>query len=123
MIAELTVPTQGWALLDEGEIYAPSSARSVVFQNYALMPWMTVTENTQFAIATFYPKMSLAQQRYVICKMVSLVGLYGSEHKHPHELSGDIKQQVGIATLAINPEILLMDESFEALDTLTRAFL
>ncbi len=98
--------------------------RGVVFQNYALMPWMTVAENIRFAVETVYPTMPIAQQKSIIQDYIGLVGLRGAEAKHPHELSGGMKQRVGIArALAINPQILLMDEPFGALDALTRGFL
>lgn len=123
-IAGLTAPTRGSVLLNGSEIQGPGPDRGVVFQNYALMPWMTVAENIQFAIATVYPKMPASQQQYIFHEMINLVGLHGAERKHPHELSGGMKQRVGIArALAINPEILLMDEPFGALDALTRGFL
>ncbi len=124
MIAGLTAPSRGSVMLNGIEIHGPGPDRGVVFQNYALMPWMTVAENIRFAIETVYPKMLLAQQKHVVREVINLVGLPGSERKHPHELSGGMKQRVGIArALAINPEILLMDEPFGALDALTRGFL
>ncbi|MBA3920304.1 MAG: ABC transporter ATP-binding protein [Nostocaceae cyanobacterium] len=124
MIAGLTLPTHGSVLLDGIEIQGPGSDRGVVFQNYALMPWMTVAENIRFAIETVFPQMSLKQQRNRVHQIISLVGLTGSENKHPHELSGGMQQRVGIArALAIKPQILLMDEPFGSLDALTRGFL
>ncbi len=124
IIAGLTAPTQGSVVLNGVEIKRPGPDRGVVFQNYALMPWMSVAENIRFAIETVYPKMPLAQQKKLVNEVINLVRLNGSERKHPHELSGGMKQRVGIArALAINPEILLMDEPFAALDALTRSFL
>jgi nitrate/nitrite transport system ATP-binding protein len=124
IIAGLSEPTTGSININGQAVFAPGPDRGVVFQNYALMPWMTVAENIQFAVETVYPEMPLAQRKSIISDSISLVGLRGAESKHPHELSGGMKQRVGIArALAINPQILLMDEPFGALDALTRGFL
>lgn len=124
LIAGLTSPSSGAILINGEEVYAPGSDRGVVFQNYALMPWLTVAENLHFAIETVYPTMSLADRKSRVYEYIELVGLRGAEKKHPHELSGGMKQRVGIArALAIDPQILLMDEPFGALDALTRGFL
>jgi nitrate/nitrite transport system ATP-binding protein len=124
IIAGLSKPTTGSILLDGRLITKPGPDRGVVFQNYALMPWMTVAENIDFAIATVYPQMSRFDREALVYEYLSLVNLHGAEKKHPHELSGGMKQRVGIArALAINPSILLMDEPFGALDALTRNFL
>ncbi len=124
IIAGLSQPSTGAIVLDGKPITKPGPDRGVVFQNYALMPWMTVAENIRFAIETVYPKMPIAEQKAIVQDYIDLVGLRGAERKHPHELSGGMKQRVGIArALAINPQILLMDEPFGALDALTRGFL
>ena len=124
IIAGLSEPTQGSIRLDGTEIESPGPDRGMVFQNYALMPWMSVAENIRFAVETVFPKMPLAEQKRVVRDTITLVGLRGAEKKHPHELSGGMKQRVGIArALAISPQILLMDEPFGALDALTRGFL
>lgn len=124
IIAGLSQPTTGSVSMNGQTIAAPGPDRGVVFQNYALMPWMTVAENIQFAVETVYPTMAIAQKKAIIQDYISLVGLRGAENKHPHELSGGMKQRVGIArALAINPQMLLMDEPFGALDALTRGFL
>jgi nitrate/nitrite transport system ATP-binding protein len=124
IIAGLTIPTSGSVLLNGVNVQKPGPDRGVVFQQYSLMPWMTVAENIRFAVETVYPTLSLPQQKDIVREYIDLVGLHGAEHKHPHELSGGMKQRVGIArALAINPEILLMDEPFGALDALTRGFL
>jgi nitrate/nitrite transport system ATP-binding protein len=124
IIAGLSKPSTGQVLLNHEPIRGPGPDRGIVFQNYALMPWMTVAENIRFAIETVYPKMPLAHQKNLVHEYIGLVGLRGAERKHPHELSGGMKQRVGIArALVIKPKILLMDEPFGALDALTRGFL
>ncbi|MGK7877546.1 MAG: ABC transporter ATP-binding protein [Xenococcaceae cyanobacterium] len=124
IIAGLTSATSGSVMMNGEPIRGPGPDRGMVFQNYALMPWMTVEENIRFAIETVYPKMSVTQQKRIVREHIQLVGLIGAQKKHPHELSGGMRQRVGIArALAINPQILLMDEPFGALDALTRGFL
>ncbi|MBW4464928.1 MAG: ABC transporter ATP-binding protein [Pegethrix bostrychoides GSE-TBD4-15B] len=124
IIAGLSQPTTGSVSINGQSVTAPGPDRGVVFQNYALMPWMTVAENIRFAVETVYPTMPIAEQKSIMQDYIGLVGLRGAETKHPHELSGGMKQRVGIArALAINPQILLMDEPFGALDALTRGFL
>ncbi len=124
IVAGLSTATVGEVLLDGNPIVGPGPDRGVVFQNYALMPWMTVEGNIFFAVETVFPKLSKARVRVIVRDVLELVGLLGAEKKHPHQLSGGMKQRVGIArALAINPQILLMDEPFGALDALTRGFL
>lgn len=124
IIAGLSLATSGEVVIDGQIVNKPGCDRGMVFQNYALMPWMTVQDNIKFAVETVYPKISVKQQQRIIKENIQLVGLTGAETKHPHELSGGMRQRVGIArALAINPQILLMDEPFGALDALTRGFL
>lgn len=124
MIAGLSPISGGEILLNGRPITKPGPDRGMVFQNYALMPWMTVEENLRFAIETVDPKISKKKCDRILKEYIQLVGLTGAEKKHPHELSGGMRQRVGIArALAIDPQMLLMDEPFGALDALTRGFL
>ena len=124
IIAGLSQASSGEVLIDGQAVNKPGPDRGMVFQNYALMPWMTVKDNIKFAVETVFSKMPAKQQQRVIKENIQLVGLTGAENKRPHELSGGMRQRVGIArALAINPQILLMDEPFGALDALTRGFL
>ncbi|MDJ0679646.1 MAG: ABC transporter ATP-binding protein [Xenococcaceae cyanobacterium MO_167.B52] len=124
IIAGLSSATSGSILMNGQPIAKPGPDRGMVFQNYALMPWMSVEDNIRFAVETVYPKISPKEQSRIVKEHIQLVGLVGAEKKRPNEISGGMRQRVGIArALAINPQILLMDEPFGALDALTRGFL
>ena len=131
LIAGLTTPTQGHLLCDNREINGPGPDRSVVFQNHSLLPWLTCFENVYLGVervfgatnkSTGAPSENKAQLKARTDAALALVGLTPAAQKRPGEISGGMKQRVGIArALAMEPKVLLMDEPFGALDALTRA--
>jgi nitrate/nitrite transport system ATP-binding protein len=123
LLAGLLLPSSGVMLCDNREINAPGPDRAVVFQNHSLLPWMTCLENVHLAVErVFGPTESKAQLLDRSRAALALVGLTAAQAKHPGEISGGMKQRVGIArALAMEPKVLLMDEPFGALDALTRA--
>lgn len=125
MVAGLLEPTAGAMLCAGREIAGPGPERAVVFQNHSLLPWLTCFENVYLAVErVFGNKENKSQMRQRTHDALALVGLTHAEHKHPREISGGMKQRVGIArALAMEPKVLLMDEPFGALDALTRAHL
>lgn len=125
LIAGLTRPTTGGLILAEREIAGPGPDRAVVFQNHSLLPWLTCFDNVYLAVERVFGKSETkAQLRDRTHAALALVGLSHAEQKYPHEISGGMKQRVGIArALSMEPKVLLMDEPFGALDALTRAHL
>lgn len=123
LIAGLTKPTSGSMLCDGREIAGPGPERAVVFQNHSLLPWLTCYDNVYLGVErVFGGKEGKAKLKERTHAAMALVGLTHAEIKFPHEISGGMKQRVGIArALAMEPKILLMDEPFGALDALTRA--
>jgi NitT/TauT family transport system ATP-binding protein len=122
LLGGLTQPTGGRILLDGREIDGPGLDRGVVFQQYALFPWRTALGNVEFGLAA--KGVVRARRRARAREFLALVGLEGFEDRYPHELSGGMKQRVAIArSLAYDPEVLLMDEPFAALDAQTREVL
>ena len=125
LIAGLLQPTAGVLLCDNREIGAPGPERAVVFQNHSLLPWLTCFDNVHLAVErVFGSRESKVQQRERTRAALELVGMGHALAKRPHEISGGMKQRVGIArALAMEPKVLLLDEPFGALDALTRAHL
>jgi nitrate/nitrite transport system ATP-binding protein len=121
VLAGLERPTRGGVIMDNVEVTAPGLDRGVVFQSHALLPWMTVEQNITFAVRSRFPDWSRAQVHAHCMKYLDMVGLAHAARKKPSELSGGMKQRVGIArAFAIDPKMLLLDEPFGALDALTR---
>jgi nitrate/nitrite transport system ATP-binding protein len=131
LIAGLTTPTEGALLCANREIAGPGPERAVVFQNHSLLPWLTCFENVYLGVervfgaaskSTGAPSENKAQLKARTDAALALVGLTAAAQKRPGEISGGMKQRVGIArALAMEPKVLLMDEPFGALDALTRA--
>jgi nitrate/nitrite transport system ATP-binding protein len=124
ILAGLDAPSSGAVIVDGQAIEGPSLDRAVIFQSHALLPWRTVLGNVAYAVSSKWRDWPAANVNAHAQKFIDLVGLTGAEHKRPAELSGGMKQRVGIArALSIEPKIMLMDEPFSALDALTRGTL
>jgi nitrate/nitrite transport system ATP-binding protein len=121
VLAGLDTASGGHVFMDGREVVGPSLDRGVVFQGHALMPWLTVRQNIAFAVKSRWPEWSAAQVNEQVEKFVAMVGLSHAIDKKPSQLSGGMKQRVGIArAFSIQPKMLLLDEPFGALDALTR---
>jgi len=119
LIAGLTPPSEGDVLVDGEVVPGPGADRGMVFQNYTLFPWLTVAENIRFGLKI--QKLPKSEQKKLIAYYLQVIGLSKFAHSYPKELSGGMKQRVAIArTLANQPEVLLMDEPFGALDAQTK---
>jgi nitrate/nitrite transport system ATP-binding protein len=124
LISGLLKPSRGQAMMDGKQIEGPDPERGIVFQNYSLLPWLTVSENVRLAVDQIFPAMSGHERMEYTAKYVDMVKLTTAAHKYPKELSGGMRQRVAVArTLAANPRVLLLDEPLSALDALTRATL
>ena len=123
LIAGLTKPTEGSLLCANREISGPGPERAVVFQNHSLLPWLTCFENVYLAVErVFSGTENKAQLKARTDAVLAMVGLSAAAQKRPGEISGGMKQRVGIArALSMEPKVLLLDEPFGALDALTRA--
>src|SRR5213596_2696671 len=124
ILAGLDEPSEGTVIVDGQAIEGTSLDRAVIFQSHALLPWRTVLGNVAYAVTSKWRSWDRAKVRAHAQTFIDLVGLTGAEHKRPSELSGGMKQRVGIArALSIQPKMMLMDEPFSALDALTRGTL
>lgn len=121
IVAGLEKPTSGLVTLEGRVIRKPGAERMMVFQGYSLLPWLTVRENIRMAVDEVFKTLSSAEKAEVVNEHIAMVNLTAAADKYPQELSGGMKQRVGVArALATRPKILLLDEPFGALDALTR---
>lgn len=121
IVAGLETATSGLVTLEGKEIRKPGAERMMVFQHYSLLPWLTVEENIRLAVDEVLKDVSSIEKKQIVSKHLAMVNLNAAANKYPDEISGGMKQRVGIArALAIRPKMLLMDEPFGALDALTR---
>ncbi|MEN9226586.1 MAG: nitrate ABC transporter ATP-binding protein [Thermostichus sp. HHBFW_bins_43] len=121
MVAGFSTPTSGSITLKGRPVGSPGPDRMMVFQNYALLPWLTAFENVYLVVDQVYPDKSHSEKKRIVQEHLELVGLSEAAHKRPKQLSGGMKQRVAIArALSIRPEVLLLDEPFGALDAITK---
>ena len=124
LLAGLIAPDAGGIVLDGAAVDGPGPERGIVFQQYSLLPWMTVYDNIALAVDAVNPGKARAERRALTEELIALVGLTAAREKRPRELSGGMRQRVAVARgLGMAPKLLLMDEPFSALDALTRATL
>lgn len=125
LVAGLTAPSQGVLILDGTSISGPGPDRAMVFQQYSLLPWLTVRQNVWEAVDAVYRGSKSKAEKWAVCdSFIAKVGLTAHKDKKPHEISGGMKQRVAIArAFATHPKVLLLDEPFGALDALTKGSL
>lgn len=122
IIAGLVKPDSGTVTLEGKPVSEPGPDRGLVFQNYSLLPWLTVAENIELAVEAVFPSQTPKERAAHVAKYIAMVKLSHAADRLPRQLSGGMRQRVSVArTLAINPRILLLDEPLSALDALTRA--
>ena len=123
-IAGMTFPTRGKVILNGKEVKGPGPDRGIVFQNYSLLPWLTVYENIYQAVDAALRESYKSEKKETVERYLRMVNLWDHREKYPKQISGGMKQRVAIArAFAIDPEVLLLDEPFGALDALTKASL
>jgi nitrate/nitrite transport system ATP-binding protein len=121
MVSGFNTPTSGTVFLQDQPITAPGPDRMMVFQNYCLLPWLTVYENVYLAVDSVYPGKSAADKKSIVWDHLKMVGLSDAAEKKPTQISGGMKQRVAIArALSIQPQVLILDEPFGALDAITK---
>lgn len=124
LLTGLLSPDEGEVICDGKPILGPDKERGIIFQNYSLLPWLTVTENILLAVKEVYPNKDKTFYREHVMKYVNMVGLEPAKNKYPSELSGGMRQRTSVArALAMEPKVMLMDEPLSALDALTRGSL
>ena len=124
VIAGLIKPSEGSVVLDGKEVLEPGPDRAIVFQNYSLLPWLSVYENVMLAVKSVFKGEDLTKARRMAEDYLKLAGLWEHKNKLPSQISGGMKQRTALVrAVAVDPKVLLLDEPFGALDALTRATL
>ncbi|MCC5638634.1 nitrate ABC transporter ATP-binding protein [Nostoc sp. CHAB 5844] len=121
MVSGFNTPTDGVVMLQDQPITEPGPDRMMVFQNYCLLPWLSVFDNVYLAVDSVFPKKPQAEKRAIVREHLAMVGLTEAADKKPNQISGGMKQRVAIArALSIRPQVLILDEPFGALDAITK---